>query len=149
MIVISDTSPLNYLILIECIHVLPELYGRVVIPEGVLEELQRPSTPDIVRELIASRPDWLEVRKAHVQPDAALELLGVGERQAICLAQELNADAIIIDEERGRKEAKRRGLAVIGILGVLRDASERELIDLRSAIERLRQTNFRVSDQII
>ena len=38
MIVISDTSPLNYLILIECIDVLPQLYGRVVIPEGVLAE---------------------------------------------------------------------------------------------------------------
>jgi predicted nucleic acid-binding protein len=49
MIVISDTSPLNYLILIEYVHVLPELYGRVVIPQGVFDELQRPSTPDLVR----------------------------------------------------------------------------------------------------
>ena len=45
MIVISDTSPINYLILIECVDVLPESYGRVVIPEGVFEELQRQSTP--------------------------------------------------------------------------------------------------------
>lgn len=149
MIVISDTSPINYLILIECVHVLPELYGRVVIPEGVFEELQRPSTPESVREWIAGPPDWLEVRRAHVQPDASLQLLGIGERQAICLAQALNAAAIIIDEERGRKEAKRRGLSVIGLLGVLRDAAERGLIDLSLAIERLRQTNFRVSDQII
>ena len=149
MIVISDTSPLNYLILIECVHVLPELYGHVVIPEGVFEELQRQSTPDVVREWVSARPDWLEVRKTRMQPDAALELLGVGERQAICLAQELKAAAIIIDEERGRKEAKRRGLSVIGILGVLRDAAERELIDLPTALERLRRTNFRVSDQII
>ena len=53
MIVISDTSPINYLILIECVNVLPELYGRVVIPEGVFEELQRQSTPQVVREWIA------------------------------------------------------------------------------------------------
>ena len=149
MIVISDTSPLNYLILIECVHVLRDLYGRVVIPEGVFEELQKQGTPDVVREWIMAPPDWLEVRRAHVQPDAALEILGVGERQAICLAQELKAAAIIIDEERGRKEAKRRGLSVIGILGVLRDADERELIDLPSALARLRSTNFRVSDRII
>ena len=110
---------------------------------------KRHSTPDLVREWIAARPNWLEVRKARVQPDAALELLGVGERQAISLAQELSAAAIIIDEERGRKEAKRRGLSVIGILGVLRDAGERRLIDLPLVIARLRQTNFRVSDRVI
>ena len=149
MIVISDTSPLNHLILIECVHVLPELYGRVVIPAGVFEELQRQSTPDVVRQWMSARPDWLEVRETAVQPDAALELLGVGERQAICLAEELKAAAIIIDEERGRKEAKRRGLSTIGTLSVLRDAAERELVDLPTAIERLRRTNFRVSDQII
>ena len=50
MIAISDTSPINYLILIECVNVLPELYGRVVIPQGVFEELQRRSTPQVVRE---------------------------------------------------------------------------------------------------
>ncbi|SRR6266581_1197923 len=149
MIVISDTSPLNYLILIECVHVLRNLYGRVVIPEGVFEELQKRGTPDVVREWIIARSDWLEVHRAHVQPDAALKLLGIGERQAICLEQELKAAAIIIDEERGRKEAKRRGLSVIGILGVLRDADERELIDLPSALARLRRTKFRVSDRII
>lgn len=56
MIVISDTSPLNYLILIECIDVLPALYGHVVIPKGVLAELQRDSTPQVVKEWIAAPP---------------------------------------------------------------------------------------------
>jgi predicted nucleic acid-binding protein len=149
MIVISDTSPLNYLILIECIDVLPELYGRVVIPEGVLAELQRDSTPQVVKKWIAAHPDWLEIRQARMQPDEALAMLGVGERQAIALAQELKAAAIIIDEERGRREAKRRGLSVIGILGVLRDAAERNLIELPLALDRLRETNFRVSEKII
>ena len=65
------------------------------------------------------------------------------------MAEELQAAAIIIDEERGRKEAKRRGLFVIGVLSVLRDAAERELIDLPTAVERLRRTNFRVSGKII
>ena len=149
MIVISDTSPLNYLILIECVDVLPELYGRVVIPDGVLEELQRQSTPDLVREWIASPPHWLEVRSAHVTPSRELEVLGIGERQAISLAQELQAAAIIIDEEKGRQEARRRGLTVIGLLGVLRDAAEGELIQLETALTRLRQTSFRVSDKLI
>lgn len=79
MIVISDTSPLNYLILIECVHVLPALYGSVVIPEGVFEELQRPNTPEAVREWMSAHPNWLEVRRANAQPDAALELLSASE----------------------------------------------------------------------
>jgi predicted nucleic acid-binding protein len=133
MIVISDTSPLNYLILIECIDVLPTLYGRVVIPEGVLAELQRDSTPQVVKKWIAARPGWLDVRQARIQANDALSMLGIGERQAISLAQELQAAAIIIDEERGRREARRLGLSVIGILGVLRDAAERKLIELPAA----------------
>ena len=149
MIVISDTSPLNYLILIECIDVLPALYGQVIIPDGVLAELQRDNTPQVVKEWIAARPGWLEIRQAKMQASNALSMLGVGERQAISLAQELKAAAIIIDEERGRKEARRLGLSVIGILGVLRDAAERELIALPAALERLRRTNFRVSEAII
>jgi predicted nucleic acid-binding protein len=149
MIVISDASPLNYLILIECVDVLPALYGSVVVPEGVLAELQRDSTPQVVKEWIAARPGWIDVRQARMQADDALAMLGVGERQAISLARELKAAAIIIDEERGRKEARRVGLYVIGILGVLRDAAERGLIDLPTALERLRRTNFRVSEPII
>ncbi len=75
MIVISDTSPINYLILIECVNVLPELYGRVMIPEGVFEELQRQSTPEVVREWIAAIPSWLEVHQAHVPVAPELEVL--------------------------------------------------------------------------
>ena len=107
---------------------LARVVRTVLIPDGVFEELQRPSTPDVVQEWMSARPDWLEVRQTEMQPDAALQLLGVGERQAICLAQELKAAAVVIDEERGRKEAKRRGLSVIGTLGVLRDAAERGIL---------------------
>ena len=51
MIDVSDTSPLNYLVLIEAVEVLPALFGRVVVPPAVIEELQAqgaarmPSTP--------------------------------------------------------------------------------------------------------
>ena len=62
MIVVSDTSPLNYLVLIEEVEVLPAIFGRVVVPPAVVEELQAPGTPDAVKAGIAAHPSWLEVR---------------------------------------------------------------------------------------
>ena len=53
MIVVSDTTPLNYLILIDSVHVLPMLFGSVYAPSAVLRELLHPKTPDAVR---AGRP---------------------------------------------------------------------------------------------
>lgn len=52
--VVSNTSPLNYLVLIDQIELLPALYGRVLIPQSVAEELKAPETPEVVREWIAT-----------------------------------------------------------------------------------------------
>jgi predicted nucleic acid-binding protein len=56
MIVDADTSPINYLILIEEINILTKIYGRVIIPSAVREELLRPSAPEAVRSWIAESP---------------------------------------------------------------------------------------------
>jgi predicted nucleic acid-binding protein len=75
--------------------------------------------------------------------------LGAGERAAIALAEELSADALLIDERDGRREAERCGLPVLGTLRVLADAAEHGLADLHTAFDRLRQTNFRASEQLL
>jgi predicted nucleic acid-binding protein len=49
MIVVADTTPINYLILIGKIQVLPALYGRVVVPPAVVKELANSRTPEQVR----------------------------------------------------------------------------------------------------
>jgi len=74
---------------------------------------------------------------------AEAENLGLGEREAISLAKELSADYVLIDERLAREVAFRSGLAVIGTVGVLEHAAERDLIDLRACFDRLRRTNFR------
>ena len=76
------------------------------------------------------------------------EPLGRGELEAIALAQELKADALLIDDQDGRKEAIRRHLPVLGTLRVLADAAEVQLIDLPDAVARLRQTTFRASEEL-
>jgi predicted nucleic acid-binding protein len=142
-VIISNTTPINYLVLIDHIVVLPHLYARIIIPQAVFGELQEEGTPAKVKAWVAAHPPWLEVRTVTASPDAALALLDVGEREAIRLAQELEADALIMDEPAGREAAKRQGLRVIGTLRVLYDAAAAGLCDLAQAYERLQHTTFR------
>src|ERR1700733_1935095 len=151
MIVIADAGPINYLILIEEIHILPTLYGRILIPASVCEELKNPHAPDMVRAWMAQSPVWLEVRQPTRLPDAELSgaHLDAGERDAILLAEELKAEQLIIDEARGRRVAQHRLLSVTGTLGVLKAGAQEGLLDLKNAITRLSQTNFHVPQEIL
>src|SRR5437870_8951708 len=121
MIVVADTSPLNYLIRIGAIDVLQPLYTHVLIPQTVADELKKEKAPAAVQSWISQPPKWLEVR-----PDPALEpalqLLDPGEAAALSLAESLQADAVLIDDLAGRTEAERRHLTVTGTLGVLVEA---------------------------
>ena len=149
MIVIADTSPINYLVLIDSVWILPELYQTISVPEAVFDELQAEETPEKVRDWIKNLPSWFDVKKATVLLDSDLSELDKGEREAIALVEELNADALIIDELAGRAEAKRRGIFVIGTLGILNSAAEKDLLDLPDALEKLQQTTFRASEKLI
>lgn len=71
MIVIADTGPVNYLILIGEIEVLPKLYGGIFVPFSVRDELQRHLTPSAVRQWIAQPPDWIVFRAPNRAPDAS------------------------------------------------------------------------------
>jgi predicted nucleic acid-binding protein len=95
VIVVADASPLRYLILIEHTQVLPALYGRVIVPPAVITELTRERTPNLVRTWMVERPDWLHLQ-APTQVVAPMRTdLGEGEREAIRLAVEMAADALI------------------------------------------------------
>ena len=149
MIVVADTSPLRYLILIEYVHVLPALYGSVVVPPAVVRELDQEQTPDLVRMWLSARPEWLQVQAPREANSSLRDVLGPGEREAIALAEELSADAVLIDDRDGRREAEKRNLAVLGTLRVLADAAEHGFADLRIAFDRLRLTNFRADEQLL
>ncbi len=149
-VVVADTSPLNYLVLIGQIEILHALYTTVVVPPEVLAELSGTGAPPEVLDWISSRPGWLEIRGVHQsQNDAALMHIDPGERAAILLAQEEPDVLLLIDDAAGRAEASRRDIPNTGTLGVLRAASLRQLIDLPTALTRLAVTNFRVSQSLI
>jgi predicted nucleic acid-binding protein len=148
MIVVADTSPINYLLLIEQIDLLPCLFEKIIIPDVVQDEMAVPFAPTLLQQWIANPPDWLLVQTVnHV--DATLNFLDPGEQAAITLAQQLPADLLIIDERLGRRMAMERKIAVIGTIGILDDAASQGLIDITEAIHRLQQTNFRISQRII
>ncbi len=149
MIVVADTSPVNYLILIGAIDVLPALYQKIVVPPAVYNELQSDATPAQVRAWTTKPPAWFEVLPVTILLDADLENLDEGEKQAIALFEETNADALIIDERQGRAEAVKRGIFVIGTLGVLNSAAEKNLLNLPAAISKLQKTSFRASPTLI
>lgn len=149
MIVIADTSPVNYLVLIQEARLLPQLFGQVFIPPAVWEELNNSDTPPPVRAWLAQAPRWLQVQPLHCPPDPTLDHLDEGEREAIALAEQLQADEILLDERGARTEAARRQLHFIGTLGILRRAAQLDLIDLPSTLARLQQTTFFVSSDLI
>ena len=149
MLVVADTTPINYLLLLGHVDILPALFERVVIPQAVATELRHPRAPAAVRAWIEAPPSWCAIRQAESQPDAVLMQLGAGEREAILLTQELPADTFLTDDLEGREEAIRRGIAVMGTLGVLERAALRELIDLPAVIARLQTTSFYAPPEII
>jgi predicted nucleic acid-binding protein len=147
-VIISNTTPINYLVLIDQIDVLRHLYACIMIPQAVFGELQDEGTPGKVKAWVASHPAWPDVRTVSAPLDPMLAFLDVGEREAISLAKELQADALIIDEPDGREAAKRQGLRVIGTLRVLYDAAEAGLCELEQAYADLQQTTFRAHPQL-
>jgi predicted nucleic acid-binding protein len=149
-VVIADTSPVNYLLLIGEIAILPRLYGQVLIPLEVLAELSDADALPEVLQWVQLRPTWLQTRQVRtVDDDPALWQLDPGERAAILLAQQEAGALLLIDDAAGRSEATRRGIPSTGTLGILRAAAIRQLLDLPTSLKNLAATNFRVSQRLI
>jgi predicted nucleic acid-binding protein len=149
IVVVADTSPLNYLIQINCDHVLPALYERVFVPSAVVEELSHPRAIAAVRAWLTRVPSWLLVQQVDEAPDARLARLDPGERQAIQLAKREHADLLLMDEKLGVRIAREQGLAVTGTLGVLLQATRRDLLDLDETLTKLQNTDFRSTPRVM
>jgi predicted nucleic acid-binding protein len=111
-------------------------------PQAVFDEMHRPRTPQPVKDWIDSKPPWIEVRRASLELLDLGKSLGTGEREAIALGIELQADALLLDDKKARNEARKRQIPIITTLNVLEAAGERGWLDLSDAVTRLRGTNF-------
>lgn len=110
MIVVSDTSPLSNLLRIGQISLLKAMYGQVIIPQRVYEELSLLPTFGVDLTPLQSA-DWIKVSPAQDQArvETLCSELDPGEAEAIVLAIELKADRLLIDERIGRQVAQRYG----------------------------------------
>ncbi len=134
MVVVADTSPLNYLLLVGKIDLLPALYDSLLLP------------PAVRREML---PDWIEVRDPGPTTLSLHPKLNAGEREAIMLAHKTPNALLLIDEALGRQAAQHLGLNINGTLGILLLAHRRGLVDLPTEVAKLRQTSFQASDALI
>ena len=150
-LVVADTGPINYLVLIDAIDVLPKLFKQILVPAAVYDELAHPDASARVRAFIAQSPAWLELRP---NPDDGINdttnsRLDEGERAAIALATSIGADLILMNDRAGVSVARRRGLTVTGTLGVLDLGARRGLLNLETTFAKLKATNFRYPPKIM
>jgi predicted nucleic acid-binding protein len=141
-VAVADTGPLQYLLLIGEIDVLPKLYGGITAPTAVHGGLLHPLAPAAVRNWAAA-PAWLTIVPAPTSEDPQLQQLDAGEAAAIALALALPADLVLMDERASVAMARARALNVIGTIGVRDQAARAGLIDITEAVTGLRATNFR------
>lgn len=142
-VVIADTSPINYLLLIGHIEILPSLFEKVFMPSVVRDELT--DAPPLVQRWIADLPAWVQMCETTGRrfDDPALKNLDGGEQGAIVLAVELHADLLLMDDREGVVAARSKGLTVTGTWGVLGLAAQHGFLDLAGAFNKLKRTNFR------
>ncbi len=145
--VVSDTTPINYLVLVGAIDVLPRLFQQVLIPPAVWRKLQHQKTPKPVFDWAASLPEWATIEQP-LRLDASIGL-GAGENEAISLAMERHIFPVLMDDRQAWRAAEARSLVPIGTINVLESADQRGLLDFEDAVAKLRETTFRIDQTIL
>ena len=148
--VIVNSTPLIALCNIGGLDLLQKVYGRIVIPQAVFDEVTEKD--DSACRQIKQRPDWIEVKQIsdNSQKQMYRAKLHDGEVEVMILAQEPpTADLLIIDDNAAKKTAKFLGLHVTGTLGVLLRAKRMGLVEeIAPLIEDLCKNGFYVDETV-
>lgn len=154
MIVVSDTSPITNLAAISQLDLLQELYTRIIIPVAVYDEMVNVGKP-VPGAIEVQTLSWIQTqavadRQRVITIQESEENIDLGEAEAIALALDLKADLLLMDERRGRLVATSYGLQVTGLLGVLVQAKQNNLIKIVKPLvdQLIEQADFRVSSQL-
>ncbi|MDF5719309.1 MAG: DUF3368 domain-containing protein [Rhizonema sp. PD37] len=153
MKVIVNATPLIALSLINQLELLNKLFDQVFVPLAVYQEvvIQGSGQPGSA-ELASIK--WIQVQAPRTSSIIEPLLLGLdkGELQVLLLAQEIQADWVIIDERLGRRIARAMNLPVKGTVGIMLAAYHAGLVSKTQALEaiqQLRKQGIRISSQVI
>ncbi len=155
MIVISDTTPLITLMKAGRLDVLNRLFGDVLIPEAVYEEL---TCNDAFRDEVEIIQDSSYIKVVTVGDDSRVSFLqrvsglDLGESEAIIYADEVKADLLLMDEIAGRRVARNMSLTITGSIGILVQAFQSGILsqsEVEDALRRIRESNRHISEKLI
>lgn len=155
MIVVSDSTPLISLMKAMKLDILRDLFGEVLIPEAVYDEVTSNDSHKDEAELIVNS-DY--IRKVNVNNPERVSFLqratglDLGESEAIIYADETNADLLLMDETAGRKVAQNMNLPMSGSTGILIQAFQANLLteeEVEIAFDRIKRSNQHISDDLI
>lgn len=123
-----DTSPLLYLYRIDQLTLLHRQFDRVLVPEAVVTELAKGRAQGVSIPDLADYP-WIEIQQIDLRSvSEAVDSLGAGEREVILLAHDGHADWVILDDLNARHQAEICGLRVVGTVGLLASAKQKNMI---------------------
>ena len=145
MIVVADAGPLRYLVLIDQVRVLGDLFHRILVPEAVARELSHERTPEAVKKWMAAPPNWIEICAPQSLDKIDLDYLDEGELQAIALTLHSAVSLLLMDDADGRIAAESVGLGVLGTIGILERGAEAGLLDFADSFAKLEETNFHMA----
>ena len=154
MIVVSDTTPLISLMKIGRLSLVRDLFGEILIPSAVFNELVTdPRFPDEGKQIT----DAKYIIRVDIQDTSYVDLLrrasglDAGESEAIWLCETKKAELLLMDEIKGRQVARQMGLTVMGTIGMLMAAYESNLLtkaEIRECITGLRQNGRHISETL-
>jgi len=147
--VISNTTPILSLLKINKLEILKELYGQIIIPNAVYQEIEEGKHKEFYTNL--KEIDWIVINSIKDQNSRAYFVdLDDGEAEVLILAKELNADLVILDEILGRRYAKVLEFNLTGTLGVLLKAKEKGIVSsLKNLLHELTEKGTWLNPKLI
>ncbi|MDO8139893.1 MAG: DUF3368 domain-containing protein [Candidatus Brocadiales bacterium] len=149
MIVVSNSGPIISFARASSLDILRQVLKEIIIPSAVYEDIVlqggiKPGAIEIKNATWVKREIIRNISQVNQLPLS----LGLGEREAIILAEELKA-FLLIDDRSARKEAEKRGIACFGSLRVLKEAKEKRLVEkIRPIGDELRSTGLRIKNAL-
>ncbi len=150
-VVVSDTSPIINLARINHLNLLPAIFGEIIIPQKVYDEIVIQGFGQSGAKEI-SQAHWIIVKSCSDSTKVRVleKKLDSGEAEAIVLAQEINADLLLLDDNEARTIANSLNLEYTGLLGVLLVAKKLGFIKLVKPVmdDLMIKAKFRISAKI-